>query len=137
MKFYNLHVAFSVPSWNTYNEISRILGLVPTEHTKSNFDQSDEPSDWHYQIIEKDEDPTIDFINVFLDILEPNFEKLAQLGIGRDAILFWLVYEYSKQCAMEFHPDEMQRLGQSGICLNIDCFENNQRKEEKQESKHH
>lgn len=65
----------------------------------------------------------IDFINVLLDILEPNFSKLKVLGIEKHDILLWLVYEYQHQCAMSFHPEEMERLGKSGIALNIDCHE--------------
>jgi len=45
--------------------------------------------------------------------------------VARNEILFWMLYEYDQQCGMEFHPQEIIRLGQSGIHLNIDCWTNN------------
>lgn len=35
-----------------------------------------------------------------------------------------MLYEYDQQFGMEFHPQEMERLGQNGIHLNIDCWTN-------------
>lgn len=52
-------------------------------------------------------------------------EALDAINISSADILFWLVYGYQAQCAMEFHPMELLRLGESGIHLNIDCFEEN------------
>ena len=47
---------------------------------------------------------------------------------GADVPLIPYVYEkpseYDQQCGMEFHPQEMVRLGQNGIHLNIDCWTN-------------
>lgn len=122
MKYYNLYIDFE-PSWNTYNKITDILNLKPFKHAKSKFDKNDAPSTWHYQLVENEVDQPIDFINYFLDILDPNFSKLKLLGIGKSNILFWLVYEYQHQCSMEFHAQEMNRLGKTGIGLNIDCAE--------------
>ena len=124
MKFYNLHIDFE-PSWDTYNRITEVLNVIPRDFEKSRFNIHDEPSNWHYQIVEDEEvtDKPIDFINVLLDIVEPNFSKLKRVGIEKDNILFWLVYEYQHQCSMEFHPEEMERLGKSGIGLNIDCLD--------------
>lgn len=78
---------------------------------------------WFYRVTEDEEGPSFDFINNFLDIIEPNYTELTKLGVTKDDILFWLVYEYDQQCAMEFHPQEMKRLGESGIGLNIDCHQ--------------
>ncbi len=122
MKIYNLHIYFK-PSWNTYNKITEILNVVPEKFEKSKFDVSEKPSIWSFQLVEEEDEKNIDFINVFLDILEPNFPKLKTLGIEKKDILFWLIYEYQYQCAMEFHPQEMKRIGESGIGLNIDCFD--------------
>ena len=49
------------------------------------------------------------------------------LGMYTDThkILFWMLYEYDQQCSMEFHSQEMKRLGESGIHLNIDYWTNN------------
>lgn len=124
MKIYNLHINFE-PSWDTYNKITEVLNVVPREFEKSKFDIHNEPGIWHYQIVEDEEDSDIpiDFINVFLEIIEPNYSKLKGIGIEKGSILFWLVYEYQHQCALEFHPEEMERLGKSGIGLNIDCLD--------------
>jgi len=72
---------------------------------------------------EDDEAPYFDFINVFLDALEPKIDELLKLGVTKDDITFWLLYEYDQQCGMEFHPQEMKRLGESGIVLCIDCWQ--------------
>ena len=122
MKIYNLHIDFA-PSWDTYHQVSAILNVVPAPFQPSKFDTANEPADWHYQLHEQENDPPIDFINELLDILEPNFGRLQALGIEKSNILFSLVYEYQHQCALEFHPQEMERLGRSGIALNIDCFD--------------
>ena len=122
MKYYNLHIDFE-PSWETYNAITRLLGVVPKKHERHRLDKSDHPSDWWYQMVEDDDESPVDFINVFLDLLEPNLAALEALGVMRENILFWLFYEYEHQCAMAFLPREMERLGKSGIALNIDCIE--------------
>ncbi|MCO6468474.1 MAG: hypothetical protein J5I54_06470 [Bacteroidales bacterium] len=97
------------------------MGLQPTETEKDKISQ-DRYSSWMYMVTESDSDPDYDFINSFLDILEPQFAGLEKLGVTKDKILFWLLYEYEHQCAMMFIPQEMARLGQSGIHLNIDCW---------------
>ena len=78
---------------------------------------------WTYSVDIEDEAPYFDFVNVFLDLLEPRFEKLSEMGIAKDKIIFWLLYKYEHQCALGFGPQELQRLGASGIALNIDCWE--------------
>lgn len=123
MKYQNLYIDFE-PSWDTYNKVTEIIGLIPQKHTKSKFDKSDEPSTWWLQLVEDtDSGNYTDFINVFMDLLEPNFEKLKSIGIEKENILIWLVYEYEHQCAIEFQSKELERLGSNGIALNIDCHE--------------
>ena len=121
MKYYNLYINFKDSS-DTYHAITEIFGVKPTEQAPSKFETNQFDSWWH-QVVENEADSTFDFINVFLDMIEPNLDKLAVLGIKKSDILFWLVNEYDKQCSMEFHPQEMKRLGESGIGFNIDCFE--------------
>ncbi len=107
-----------------FDKVSKILGLEPMNDGKeSKFAKP--YSLWTYQVIKTDEDENFDFINEFLDILEPKFTNLELIGIKREDILFWFKYEYYYQCAMEFHPQELKRLGESGIYLNIDCFQSN------------
>ncbi|MCB9233233.1 MAG: hypothetical protein H6581_16370 [Bacteroidia bacterium] len=118
MKFYNLYISFD-PSWDTYNSITRLLGRTPNDWIKSKFERAEEPSFWWLQLKEEDQD--LNLIHEFLDLLEPNLNSLEKLGIKKSDILIWLVYEYQHQCAMEFKPDEMERMGKNGITLNVDC----------------
>ena len=86
---------------------------------------------WTYAFDEEYEAPNYDFINQFLNIIEPHFIELQNIGINKQDILIWLNYEYDQQCAMEFHPEEMKRLGESGIVMNIDCFQIKHKKKSK------
>ncbi len=126
MKYYQLFIDTDNNS-DTYNSVTKLLGLQPTETEKNKLSE-DRYSSWMYMVTETETDPYYDFINNFLDILEPKFGNLEKLGVTRDKILFWMLYEYDQQCGMEFHPQEMARLGQSRIHLNIDCWANNTEK---------
>ncbi len=121
MKYHRLYIDTD-GTIETYDKITKLLGLEPSEiDKKSKFGQP--YSLWTYEVVTDDEDAYFDFINKFLDILEPRFSELETLGVTKDNILFWLLYEYDQQCAMEFHPQEMKRIGESGIHLNIDCWQ--------------
>lgn len=111
----------------TYNSVTKLLEIQPTEK-KEDKNSPDCYGSWMYTVTETDTDPYFDFINSFLDLLEPKFADLEKLGVTKDKILFWLLYEYDQQCGMEFRPQEMARLGQSGIHLNIDCWTSNDEK---------
>jgi hypothetical protein len=117
--FDRLQINFK-PSLETYNLISKILGIKPTDSVDSKL--SEIPNSWEYEVIDKEEDKYYDFINEFLDILETKYEKLAALGIERKDITFWYLYEYDQQCNMEFDPVRLKRLGDNGICLCISCW---------------
>ncbi len=120
MKYHRLHIDTD-GTVDTYNKITQLLGLQPTPvDTESKF--ANAYSLWTYEVDTDQDDDYFDFINKFLDILDPKFADLEKLGVTKENILFWLLYEYDQQCAMEFHPQEMARLGQSGIHLNIDCW---------------
>jgi hypothetical protein len=122
MKYYKLFIHFE-SNIETYNAISEILELKPAENEPSKF-SSEIPDLWFYMVEENEEEgSSFDFINKFLDLIEPNYTKLSRLGVTKKDILFWLVYEYDQQCSMEFHAQEMLRLGKSGIHLNIDCHQ--------------
>lgn len=120
MKYYQLLIDTD-NNPDTYNSVTELLKLQPTENEKDKISK-ERFCTWMYMVIETDTDQSFDFIRNFLDILEPKFGELETLGITRDKILFWMLYEYDHQCGMEFHPQEMKRLGQSGIHLNIDCW---------------
>ena len=115
MKFHNLYINTD-GTFETYQKITTLLNVNPKPEGQE-FDL------WTYQVITDEEhDNYFDFINHFLDMIEPNFEKLEILGVKREDITIWLFYEYTEQCAMEFNAQEMKRLGESGIPLNIDCI---------------
>lgn len=113
MKFHNLYIE-TKNNLEVYQKITDILNVCPKEEQ--------EFSPWTYQIVTNEEDEYFDFINVFLNLLEPNFEKLRDLGIKKKDISIWLFYEYEQQCSMSFNPQEMKRIGESEISFNIDCI---------------
>lgn len=119
MKYHKINI-HTDDTQEMYNTISTILNIHPTEFEEDNENWEDRYSVWIYQIETTDEE-SFDFINTFLDILEPNFSKLAEAGIEKEAISLWYLYEYDQQCSMEFNPQELKRLGESGIALCIDC----------------
>jgi len=121
MKYHNLYIDTD-GTFEKFDKISKLFRLEPMPVDKE-IKFAKPYSLWTYQVVTADEDEYFDFINKFLDILEPKFADLEILGVKRDNILFWLIYEYDQQCAMEFHSQEMKRLGESGIHLNIDCFQ--------------
>ncbi len=114
MKYYKL-VIFADGTREAYQKITDILGIKPVEE--------EEYGVWTYLVEEPEGSPPFDFINKFLDLLEPRFEKLEEVGVTKDSVLFWLLYEYEHQCALGFSAQELQRLGANRISLNIDSWE--------------
>ena len=124
MRFiHQLQIHFD-PSIETYNRINDILSIIPTQ---KKYSQSI-PKVWTHEVVTEDEDPYFDFINEFLHILEDNYEKLNKIGIEKDNISIWLLYEYDSQCNMEFDPIRLKRLGDNGITLCISCWDSGQKK---------
>ena len=122
MKSYDkLEISFNA-SVETFNKITEILGVKPTD-TKFDDFPNGIPATWTYEVVEKDEDPYFDFINIFLDILETKYNLLEELNIQRDDITLWFLYEYDQQCNMEFDPVRLKRLGVNGIKLCISCWD--------------
>jgi hypothetical protein len=115
MKYHNLYINTS--NEIIYHKVSKLLNKLPKEH-----ENEIEFNLWMYQVVTEDDKPYFDFINNFLDFIEPNLKALKDLGIDISDITIWLVYEYEHQCAMEFNPQEMKRLGDSGIVFCIDCL---------------
>jgi hypothetical protein len=58
-----------------------------------------------------------------MDVLEKHYEDLESIGVTRDAMSVWMLYEYNQQCNIEFNPKDMKRLGDNGITLCISCWE--------------
>jgi len=113
MKYYSINITTN--TIGTYQKVTKLLNVVP-------MDETIDFSMWNYQVVVNDEEERFDFVNVFIDLVEPNFERLKTLGIEKDDIIIGLVYEYDEQCSMEFNSQEMKRLGESGISFNIDCI---------------
>ncbi|MDH8702594.1 hypothetical protein M2138_001962 [Dysgonomonadaceae bacterium PH5-43] len=80
---------------------------------------------WTLELVENENDATIDFINYFLDILNGKFMELESIGIQRDNISIWFLYQYENQCNMEFKSKDLKRLGENGIDLCISCWNDN------------
>ena len=97
---------------NDINKITNILGVI-----SSSDDQ------WEYELVIGENDDYIDFINYFLDILDGKYYQLEEIGIHRNNITIWMIYEYNNQCNMEFFPEDMKRLGSNGISFCISCYD--------------
>ncbi len=78
---------------------------------------------WRYKLIWLNNCPETSFVDHFLAILNGKYEQLESIGITRDMISFWLLYEYDQQCNLEFNPEELRKTGQEGITLCISCWE--------------
>lgn len=94
------------------SKINSILGI------ESNYPQVP----WGLKLVVKD-DKYCNFIDYFLGILQGKYDKLQDIGIMREDISIWIIYEYKEQCNMEFAPVDMKKLGDSGITLCISCYE--------------
>ncbi len=122
MKSYDsLQINFT-PSNETYDLITEIIGVMPTDK----YFKDKIPNTWTYQVIEEQNDSFYDFINNFLDLLESKYDKLSEIGIKRSDISIWYLYEYDQQCNMEFDPTRLKRIGENGITLCISCWDSGQ-----------
>lgn len=96
------------------NEISSILDVVESKIDKCY---------WELEKIENEIDPYIDYIGFFLDLLENKLDALEIIGVKKEDITIWLLYEYDDQCNLEFTPNQMKRIGDNGITFCISCWE--------------
>jgi hypothetical protein len=117
--FYKLQISFT-ESIETFNAISDILVIKPFD---KDLQSGKTPNEWTYEVVQENEDPYFDFIKEFLDILENKYERLSSLGIQKEDISVWYLYEYDQQCNMEFDPTRLKRLGDNGITLCISCWD--------------
>ncbi|RMG55662.1 MAG: hypothetical protein D6722_27545 [Bacteroidetes bacterium] len=72
------------------------------------------------QVINKDQ-PFVDYISYFLDLLEGHYADLQANGIHRRDISIHWDYRYSVRGHLEFRPEVLERLGQNGHSLHIHC----------------
>jgi hypothetical protein len=80
MKYYRLHI-YCKYNYKTYNKITEILGITPMEFNQNENDENSY-SLWIYgHNYESNEALYYDFINNFLDIIEPKFAELKKIGV--------------------------------------------------------
>lgn len=98
------------------SNISKLFNLEPTNSIEN---------EWCFEIEEKENDEYFDFINYFLDILEGKYIELKSIGINKEDISIWLLYEFDDQCNMEFVPKDLKRIGDNEISLCISSWNKN------------
>lgn len=110
MYIYRLQILSS----KSYSEeqLNNVIGV------SSNFPHED----WGIEIIQSDENFS-GILVYFLSLLEGKYEKLESIGISREDISIWVLYEYEGQCNMEYDPVSMKKIGENGIVLCISCWE--------------
>ena len=110
MYIYRLQILSS----KSYSEeqLNNVIGV------SSNFPHAD----WGIEIIQSDENFS-GILVYFLSLLEGKYEKLESIGISREDISIWVLYEYEGQCNMEYDPVSMKKIGETGIVLCISCWE--------------
>lgn len=97
---------------------SNVSKLFNLESNNNNIE-----NEWCFEIEEKENDEYFDFINYFMDILEGNYRELKSIGIHKEDISIWLLYEFiDNQCNMEFLPKDLKRIGDNEISLCISCW---------------
>ena len=92
-------------------KINDILGI------KSNYPEVS----WGYKLKTKNQSYT-NFVDSFLKVLDGKYDDLQKIGIKRENISIWMIYEYEEQCNMEFSPKELKKLGENEITFCISCF---------------
>ena len=97
-----------------FEEITDILGNEPSKEYSGY---------WELILVERDSEPPVDFIDIFLDLLKNKYDQLLSLGIQRKDIDIWMLYEYENQCNIEIPPVKTKRLGENQISLCISCWE--------------
>ena len=110
MYIYRLQILSS----KSYSEeqLNNVIGV------SSNFPHAD----WGIEIIQSDENFS-GILVYFLSLLEGKYEKLESIGISRENISIWVLYEYEGQCNMEYDPVSIKKMGENGIALCISCWE--------------
>lgn len=94
--------------------INSVLSISPTSVDSA----------WEYSI-----DDTSDLyssaVSFISKLLTGKMEFLEDIGITRDDISIWFLYEYEGECNMEFNPEDLKKVGDLGISLCISCWEKN------------
>lgn len=110
MFYYSLRI--NAPE-EIYDEINKLLGV------DSNYPEAG----WGIKIEANENTYDINIVDYFLSLLEGKYDELSKIGVQRDDITIWMLYEYDGQCNMEIFPKEMYDMGRNGIALCISCWE--------------
>lgn len=97
------------------NVVDSILGIASNWNATKGL--------WDLEIIQGENDQPFPFIDYFLSLVEGKYEQLERVGISWEGITLWMLYEYDGVCEIEFTPNELRRLGNSGITLCISCWD--------------
>ena len=111
--FYKLNID-TTP--DNLEQINNLLGVKQNKNTGI----------WTYELIHADTPLAIQedtVISHFLNIIEGKYDQLLRLGIKRENITLWIIYEYDNECNMEFHSEDTKRLGENGITLCVSCYQ--------------
>jgi len=111
MKYYSIIIDNGNSS--IYPQIDEILEV------KSNYPEAG----WGLEIVEDELDDSINPILYLLSILENKYQLLENIGVSREYITIWILYEYENQCNIELTPEELKSISNSGISLCISCWE--------------
>lgn len=109
MQYYRLYIDAPEDKYEQLTKILKINPNLPISHG------------WGVEITSADEEGAY-FIEYFLSILEGKYTQLENIGVSKDSITVWLLYEYDQQCNMEFSPKDMYNLGKQGITLCVSCW---------------
>lgn len=108
---------FSIRIRNThevFDTVSEVFSYVP----------KDKNADWELIIEEKMNDID-DPLGYLVMLLTDKLSQLDQIGISKEYISLWYLYEYEDQCNMEFSSELLNRIGSLGIDFCISCWEKN------------
>lgn len=94
--------------------INNILDVSVDENSESG---------WIYEVTRNDIEPYFDFIARFLEVLKGKFLPLEKIGVKREDISFWVIYEYQEQFNIEYSPQDMKKMADEGITLCVSCYQ--------------
>jgi hypothetical protein len=128
MKTYNLTI-YTHKDQTLHENITKILKVEHIPLAPWNENELELYECWNYELSEKYGDEPVDFIKIFLDILEPNLSELLKIGIEKSAILISIQHEYGEfdednDCIIEngnfkLSSENMKRLGENGLDLEL------------------
>ena len=94
-------------------QINRIFGV----------NASIEDNVWEYRIVINNKGEFTDPLGKFANMISSNLGELKEIGVNREDITIWKLYEYVDQCNMEFSPEQLSTIGSLGITFCISCWQ--------------